>query len=124
MHSKQVWSLNHEITTSLKLCPNPNPIFLNSTPDLPRHNSVRADPYAHPQHIKVLKHFVYIWHGCGMDSKWVWSLNHEITTSLRLRPTPIFLNSTPDLHTRRNSVRADPYAHPWHIKVLKHFVDI
>jgi len=25
-----------------------------------RHNSVRVDPYAHPQHIKVLKHFVYI----------------------------------------------------------------
>ena len=58
-----------------------------------------------------------------MDSKWVWSLNHDITTSLRPRPTPIFLNSTPDLH-RHNSVRADPYAHPQHIKVLKHFVYI
>ena len=56
-----------------------------------------------------------------MDSKWVWSLNHDITTSLRLRPTPIFLNSTPNLH-RHNSVRAHPYAHPQHIKVLKHFV--
>ncbi len=58
-----------------------------------------------------------------MDSKWVWSLNHDITASLRPRPTPIFLNSTPDLH-RHNSVRADPYAHPQHIKVLKHFVYI
>ena len=46
-----------------------------------------------------------------MDFKWVWSLNHDITTSLRLHPTPIFLNSTPDLH-RHNSVRADPCAHP------------
>ncbi len=26
------------------------------TPDLHRHNTVRVDPYAHPQHIKVLKH--------------------------------------------------------------------
>ena len=37
---------------------------------------------------KVLKHFVYIWHGCGMHSKWVWSLNHDMTTSLGLRPPP------------------------------------
>ncbi len=58
-----------------------------------------------------------------MDSKWVWSLNHDITTSLRLHPTPIFLNSTPDLH-RRNSVRVHTYDHPQHIKVLKHFVYI
>ena len=48
-----------------------------------------------------------------MDFKWVWSLNHDITTSLRLHPTPIFLNSTPDLHRHNSvSVRADPCAHP------------
>jgi len=29
-------------------------------PDLQRRNSVRVHPCAHPQHIKVLKHFVYI----------------------------------------------------------------
>jgi hypothetical protein len=28
----------------------------------------------------------------------VWSLNHDITTSLRLLPAPIFLKSTTDLH--------------------------
>jgi hypothetical protein len=28
----------------------------------------------------VLKHFVYIWYGHGMDSKCVWSLNHYIIT--------------------------------------------
>ena len=61
--------------------------------------------------------------GCGMDSKQVWSVNHDITTSLRLRPTPHFLKSTPNLH-RRNTVRMDPYAHPQHINVLKHFVYI
>ena len=58
MHSKQVWSLNHDITTSLRL--RPTPIFLKSSPNLHRHNSVRAHTYAHPQHIKVMKHFVYI----------------------------------------------------------------
>ena len=54
-----------------------------------------------------------------MQSTGVWSLNHDITTSLGLSPTPIFLK----LH-RRNSVRVDPYAHSQHIKVLKHFVYI
>jgi len=53
-----VWSLNHDITTSLGL--GLSSILLKSTPDLPRHNSARVDPYAHPQHIKVLKHCVYI----------------------------------------------------------------
>jgi hypothetical protein len=44
--------------------------------------SVRVQPYTHPQHIKVLKHFVYIWNGCGMQSTRVWSLNHDLTSSL------------------------------------------
>jgi hypothetical protein len=56
-----------------------------------------------------------------MNSKWVWSLNHDITTSLELRPTPIFLKSSPDLH-RHSRIRAHTYAHPQHIKVLKHFI--
>jgi hypothetical protein len=48
----------------------------------------------------VLKHCVYIWHGCGMHSKRVCSLNHDITTSLGLGVSSIFLNSTPKLHRR------------------------
>ena len=58
-----------------------------------------------------------------MQSTGVWSLNHDIATSLGLRSTPIFRKSTPHLH-RRNSVRVHPYAHSQHIKVLKHFVYI
>ncbi len=58
-----------------------------------------------------------------MLSTVVWCLNHDITTSFGLSPIPIFLKSTPTLH-RRNSVRAHPSAHPWHIKVLKHFLYI
>ncbi len=57
------------------------------------------------------------------NSKWVWSLSHDITTSLRLHPTPNFIKSTPDLH-RHNRVRAHPYAPPQHTKVLKHFLYI
>jgi hypothetical protein len=58
MQSTGLWSLNHDITTSFGL--GPAPIFLKSTPDQHRRNSVRVHPYAHSQHIKVLKHFVYI----------------------------------------------------------------
>ncbi len=58
MHSKQVWSLNYDITTSLGL--GLSSIFLKSTPELHRRNSVMVDPYTHPQHVKVLKHSVYI----------------------------------------------------------------
>jgi hypothetical protein len=105
MHSKRVWSLNHDhdITTSLGL--GLSSIFLKSTPDLHRCNSVS----------------VYIWHGCGMHSKRVWSLNHDITTSLGLGRNSIVQKNTLDLH-RRNSIRVHPYAHPQHIKVLKHCI--
>jgi hypothetical protein len=129
MQSTGVWSLNHYITTSLRL--SPTLIFLNSTPDLHRHYCIRVDPYAHvrvkpyahPQQIKVLKHFIYVQYGCGMQSTGAWSLNHLITTSYRLSHTPIFLNSTPDLHMHYG-IRVDPYAHPHQIKELKRFIYI
>ena len=51
-------SLTHDITSSLGLgLSSTTPKF---TPYLHRHTSVRVDPYPHPQHIKVLKHFVYM----------------------------------------------------------------
>ncbi len=60
MQSMGAWSLNHDITTSSGLRLSPTPIFLKSTPDLQRHNSVRVHPYAYSQHIKVLELFIYI----------------------------------------------------------------
>jgi hypothetical protein len=79
------------------------PNYSKIHPDLQRRNSVRVHPYAHPQHIKVLKRFVYMLYWCGMQSTGVWSLNHDITTSLGLRHTPRFLK----LH-RRKSVKCAP----------------
>ena len=49
----------------------PYPNFSKFGPHTPHRNySVRVNPYAHSQHIKVLnqKHFVYIQHGCEMQS--------------------------------------------------------
>ncbi len=54
-----------------------------------------------------------------MHSKWVWSLNHDLTTSLRINNTLIFLKSYPTWH-KSNRVKVHPYAHPQHIKTLKH----
>ena len=63
----------------------PNPIFPKTHPHLHTYYSIRMHPYAHPQHLKVLKYFVYIQYGCGMQSMRVLSLNHDITTSYRLK---------------------------------------
>jgi hypothetical protein len=54
--------------------------------------------HAHPKHLKVLKHFVYIQYGCGMLSMGVCSLNHDTTTSYRLGHTPFSLKIHPHLH--------------------------
>ena len=58
MQSGVVYSLNHDCTASLGL--NCTPIFQKSPPTLHRCIGIRMHPYAHPQHIKVLKHFIYI----------------------------------------------------------------
>jgi hypothetical protein len=93
MQSTGVCSINHGIATSLAL--RSTTIFLKPTPNLHRNNSVRVDPHAHPQHVKVLKHFVYIKYGCGMHITGGLSLNHDISTSLALRSTPKSLKVHP-----------------------------
>ncbi len=45
--------------------------------------------------MKVLKHFIYIQYGCGMQSAMVYSLNHDTTMLFGLRLTPIPQNFTP-----------------------------
>jgi hypothetical protein len=115
------WSLKHDLTTPLRLS---HPIFLKYTPHL-RGIRVRVhQPYAHPRHLKVLKHFVYIQYqyGCGMQIE-VCSLNHDTTTSYRLGHTPFFLLFTPTC-TCNMAIRMHPYAHPQHLKLLRHFAFI
>ena len=61
-------------------------------PHLHRYNSVRVYPYAHPQHMKVLNHFLYIQYRCGMQSVVVYSLNHDTTMSYGIHLTPVSQN--------------------------------
>ncbi len=60
MQVKWVWSLNNDITTSTSLGLGLSPIFLKSTPDLHRCNSVRADYTPIHSIIKVLKYCEYM----------------------------------------------------------------
>ena len=53
-----------------------------------------------------------------MHSMWVWSINHDLTTSIRLNHTLNSLKSNPTWHKSNICVRVDPYAHPQHIKVI------
>ncbi len=112
----QLWHPN-----IIRVCPYPN--FLKFSPYLQRYSSVRVHPYAHPQHIKVLKYIVYIQYGCGIQSEASFSLNHDTTTLFGFRHTAIFQNLAPTPH-RYNSVRMSPYAHSQHIEVLKHIICI
>jgi hypothetical protein len=45
------YSLNHDTTMSFGI--HLAPIFQNMAPTLHRYNSVRVDPYAHPQHMNM-----------------------------------------------------------------------
>ncbi len=114
MQSMGLWSLNHDLPTSLGL------IVVKIHPHLHRRNSVRVHTCAHPQYSKALKHVLYIWYGCGMQSMGLWSLNHYLTTSLRLSYVPNLPKINPYLH-RRNIVRVHPCAHPQYIKALNTF---
>jgi hypothetical protein len=123
MQSEASCSLNHDATTSFRFAH--TPIFQNWAPTPHWYYSVRVNPYTHSQHIKVLKHIIYIQYGCGMQSEASCSLNHDTPASFGFAQTPIFQNLAPT-PLRNYSVRVNPYVHSQHIKVLKlkHFVYI
>jgi hypothetical protein len=68
-------NLNHGIASSLRLRSSPK--SWKYTPDLHWCNTVRVDPYAHPLHFKVLKHFAYISNVCEMQSIGVWRADKQ-----------------------------------------------
>ena len=45
--------------------------------------------------MKVLKHFLYIQYGCGMQSVVVYSLNHDTAMSFGIHLTPILQKLAP-----------------------------
>jgi len=101
----------------------PYPISPKTHPHLHTYYSIRMHPYAHSQYLKVLKHFLYIQYGCGMQSIGVCSLYHDTATSYRLGHTP-FSHKSPPTCICNTAIMMHPYAHPQHLKVLKHFLCI
>ena len=45
-------------------------------------NVVRTHPYAYPQHMKVVKHFIYVWHRYEIICEWVYSVTQCTTPAL------------------------------------------
>jgi hypothetical protein len=72
------------------------PIFQN-LPCTCMANHVMMNPYAHPHHIKVLKHLIYIQCGCEMQSGVVYSLKQDMMISFGFTLTK-FHKFPPQLH--------------------------
>ncbi len=92
---------------------------LNIGSHLHRCNSVWVHPNAHPQHMKVLKLFIWIHHRCEIQSGVVYSLqtwHHDVIWAMQ---PPNFQNWS--YLQRCKCVRVHPYAHLQHTKLLKHF---
>ncbi len=87
MYSMGVLSLNHGITTSLRL--RSTPISPKFHPKPVQAYQWKGEPRCSFTAYQGDKHFVYITYWCGMHSMGGLSLNHGIATSLRLRATPI-----------------------------------
>ncbi len=80
-------SLNHNVMTSL--------FWHHKWPRTPKSDPsnvgkiyLRLMPYAHGQHINVLKNFEYVWCGCRKHFEVAVSLNHGIMTSFWLNKWP------------------------------------
>ena len=105
--------------------PNSSPLSKLSLVCMSSCNVARTHPYAHPQHMKVVKRFVCIWHWYGTNLGCVYSLNHLTSPLLvawkLLRILALTSKSLVSMSSC-NVARTHPYAHPQHMKVVKHFV--
>ena len=81
--------------------------------------SVSVKPYAHPQQLKVLKHLIYVWYGCGMQSESFYTLKHSKAAWFAHFIWLSFWPTLPNLRKRGNVCGGNrgsvqPYAHPQH----------
>ncbi len=89
-------------------------------------NSVRMYPYAYPQRMNMLKHFLYIQYGCGEEVRGVVQPQpcQHIILSPHHPQSPDYPNLLGQLGQQCNSVRMYPYAYPQHMNRLIHFLYI
>jgi hypothetical protein len=85
---------------------------------------VKTHRYAHPQHLKVVKHPICVWQGCVSHLGWVYS-HPQLPHYDVVCPTwgTQNQNSRKDftsLADKRGVIMTHPCAHPLHVKVVKH----
>jgi hypothetical protein len=91
--SQHLFTVNHYITHSTIWAP-PYPNLPKIDPYLDMCNiSLRLYPYAFPQHMKMLKHFLYIQYGSGKRSAVVYNPNHNTLRHHVGSAIPKFLTS-------------------------------
>ena len=59
-----------------------------SLADLRNSNVVRMHPFAHPQHVKVVKCFIFVWYWSERYFRWVYSLKHYTMMTIHLLEVP------------------------------------
>ena len=70
--------------------------------------------------MKDVKHLACVWHWCGINLDWVYSLNHCTSSSFVAQELPRFLGKSFISRGFWNVVMRHPYAHPLHMNVVKH----
>ena len=60
-------------------------------------NGMMMDLYPHPQHMKVVNHFSYVWRGYGYHSMWISSLNQCTVVSFSAKQWPRIWACFPNL---------------------------
>ena len=86
-------------------------------------NSVREHPYAYPQHMIMLNHFLYIQYECGEEVRGV--VQRQLFQHVIILPHHPQINpNLGQLGQQCNSVRVHPYDYPQHMNMLKHFLYI
>jgi hypothetical protein len=119
VQSLRVCSLNHDTSTSYRL--GHTPFFLKFTPTCTC-NTAMMDAPIYPSTASqgaqiLLVYLIWMWDAVngGLQPQ-PWHRN-----IIQARPYPIFPKIHPLLHMSY-SIRVYPYAHPQHLKVLKHCV--
>ena len=81
-------------------------------------------PYDKPLHCKVVKDFIYIYHGSVSQSKVVLVQSHNIVVVVYYVPS-CDPDSASSVHLHGfDEVRMHSYDHSLHWKVIKHFIYI
>ena len=112
-----VYSLNHR--TLLSFVPGAYCVTSKNLIKESDRKVVTTHPYAHPHNMKAVKDLVCVWHWCGNNLDWVYSLNHCSSLSFIAQSYQAFCVTSNSLgkESSCNAVRTNPYAHPHHMKM-------